>query len=266
MIATDATGLRRGLEILLALGTDQAAERGGLGVVQVAELVGREKSQVSRTLKTLAEYGFVERDAQTLGYRLGARLLVLAARAGEPRLLETAAPLLARLVERLGETAYLSVLQGTAVLTLLSESPEHAIRAADWVKQTTPASCTSSGRALLLDHDREALEALFAGHELGRVGPNAPRTVDDLYERILAARARGYAVVDEEFEPGLVSAAAPVRSVQGEIVAALNVSAPKFRFGTRLAAAGSEVVEAARELSAALGWREDDTSIRKAVS
>ena len=254
--AIGATSLRRGLDILLALGTDEAGERGGIGVVQVARLVGREKSQVSRSLKTLAEYGFVDRDARTLGYRLGARLLMLATRAGEPRLLEAAPPLLTRLVARLGETAYLSVRQGTNVLTLSSESPEHAIRAAGWVGQATPAACTSAGRALLLDHERTALGTLFEGHELGGHGPNAPLTVDDLYERILADRARGYALVDEEFETGLVAAAAPVRGVQGEIVAALNVSAPKFRFGTRLAAAGSELREAAHELSAGLGRRE----------
>ncbi len=254
MVATDATSLRRGIEILLALGTDQAVESRGLGVLRVSELVGREKSQVSRSLRTLAEYGLVERDSETLGYRLGARLFVLGTRASEPRLLAAAPHVLAELVDRLGETAHLSALQGSEVLTLLSESPEHAIRAADWVGKTALAHCTSAGRALLFDHDLAALEALFAEQELSAAGPRAPATVGELAARIAADRACGYALVDEEFEAGLVGVAAPVRDVRGRIVAALNVSAPKFRFGARVAAVGPDLRVAADELSVLLGW------------
>jgi DNA-binding IclR family transcriptional regulator len=58
----------------------------------------------------------------------------------------------------------------------------------------------------------------------------------------------------EEFEFGLVGAAAPVRDFKGQLVAALNVSAPKFRLGERLEDAGGEVKKAADELSMLLGW------------
>ena len=57
----------------------------------------------------------------------------------------------------------------------------------------------------------------------------------------------------EEFEPGLVAAAAPIRGVTGAIVAALNVSAPRFRFDDRLEEAAGRLVLAAAELSAAIG-------------
>ena len=39
-----------------------------------------------------------------------------------------------------------------------------------------------------------------------------------------AAAERGYAIADEELEPGLAAVAAPVRRFDGRIVAALNVS------------------------------------------
>jgi IclR family KDG regulon transcriptional repressor len=254
VVAAPATSLRRGLAIIEAL-----AERAGdgevtLGVVRIAELVGREKSQVSRTLTTLAEHGFVERDPVTRGYRLGWRLFALAARAGEPRLLALAHPALRDLVAALGETAHLTVLDGLQVLTLLSESPPSAIRATGWTGRTTLVSCTSSGRALLFDHDRPALEALLAGAELAAPGPNAPRTVAELWDRIQAARERGYAIAEEETEPGLVAAAAPVRDFRGGIVAAINVSGPNFRLGERLEEAGRLVAGAAGEVAAQLGY------------
>jgi IclR family transcriptional regulator, KDG regulon repressor len=102
MVASGATSLRRGLAIVLALGEEEANGNETLGVVQITELVGREKSQASRTLQTLAEFGVVERDAVTRGYRRGWRVYALAARAGEPRLLTAARPAIERLVETVG--------------------------------------------------------------------------------------------------------------------------------------------------------------------
>jgi IclR family transcriptional regulator, KDG regulon repressor len=251
------TNLRRELAILTVLGGEEAVEDGGLGVVRIADLIGREKSQVSRTLKTLAESGFVDRDTATLQYRLGWRFFALAARAGEQRLLVVAPALLKRLVENLGETAHLSVLQGTEVLTVLSESPPHAVKADGWAGRTVPIYCTSSGQALLFDHDREAVSRLLSGVEFRELRPGTVRNVEELQESISLARERGYALVDEEFEFGLVGAAAPVRDFKGVLVAALNVSAPKFRLGGRLEGAGREVKKAADELSALLGWPSD---------
>jgi DNA-binding IclR family transcriptional regulator len=249
--------LRKELAILIVLGREEAVEDGGLGVVRIAELIGREKSQVSRALKMLAESGFVDRDPSTLHYRLGWRFFALAARAGEQRLLSVAPPLLERLVKNLGETAHLSVLQGVEVLTILSESPPHAVKAVGWSGRTVPLYCTSSGRVLLFDHDHDAISELFSGIEFRELGPNTVGTIGELYERVVAARAQGYSLVDEEFEFGLVGAAAPVRDFKGQIVAALNVSAPKFRLGERLEAAGQEVKRAADELSTLLGWSSD---------
>ncbi|MCA1687550.1 MAG: IclR family transcriptional regulator, partial [Actinobacteria bacterium] len=205
----------------------------------------------------LAESGLVDRDPSTLHYRLGWRFFALAARAGEQRLLNVAPLLLERLVKDLGETVHLSVLQGSEVLTVLSKSPPHAVTAVGWSGRTVPVYCTSSGRALLFDHDHDALSELFSGVEFRKLEPDTVRNVGELYERIVAARDRGYALVDEEFEFGLVGAAAPVRDFQGQIVAALNVSAPKFRLGERLETAGKEVKKAADELSTLLGWSTD---------
>ena len=239
MPTQDATGLRRGLAIVEVLAEHAATDGAPLGVVRIAELVGREKSQVSRTLRTLAETGFVERDPVTRGYRIGWRLFALAARAGEPRLLALAQPVMRGLVAELGETAHLSVLDGAEVLTLLSEAPPSAIRATGYSGRVVAVSSTSAGRALLFDHDRAEFDALLAVTGLARSGPNAPRTAADLWRRLERARELGYAVAEEESEVDLVAVAAPVRDFRGGVVAALNVSGPQFRLGARLDRAGA---------------------------
>lgn len=227
--------LTRGLDAL-ALLADAGRAPDGLGVTQLAELLGSDKSQISRTLQTLAEHGFVGRDPETHAYRLGWRVFALAGRGGEARLLTEAPPLLRALVREVRESAHLSVRVGSEVLTLLSESPESAIHAPGKVGGLTPLATTSAGRVLAID---------LGDAELGALG------LADAAEAIGRARALGYAIVREEFEPGLVAAAAPVRDAAGRVIAAINVSAPRFRLDDeRLEAAASLVVAAADALSA----------------
>jgi len=126
------------------------------------------------------------------------------------------------------------------------------VEAVGWVGRVTPAYCTSAGQANLFDHDREALELLFAGVEFTRRARNTPTGVAALHERITAGRERGVVLSADEFEGGLVAAAAPVRDAGGAIVGALNVSAPAFRVEGHEDELCAAVVAAAADLGAAL--------------
>ena len=255
MVGAKSDGVSRAAATLIALGSEEALQAGGLGVVRIATLTGGDKGQVSRLLRTLAERGLVERDQESLGYRLGWQLFALASKAGDQRLLRMARPLLTQLSKELAERVNLSVLRDTEVLTVFSAPSPRAVQATGWVGRKVPAYCTSSGRALLLDHQKAELVKQFTDVVFHPLGPNSPRDVDQLYKRVAAARARDYAVVDEEFEPGLSAAAAPVRDVDGRICGAVNVSLPKFRLGgsRRLAVLGRAVKDTADELSRRLG-------------
>jgi len=229
-------GLARGLAVLVALSAPEAS-RDGLGVVQLTEAVGGDKSQLSRVLATLGEQGFVERDPETLAFRLGWRIFAMATSVAEDRLLTLAPAILRRLVSELGESAHLSVRQDAQVLTLLSESPGSTLHAPGRVGGLAPIATTSAGRVLVCD---------LAGDELAALG------LGGAAHAIAQARADGFAIVREEFEPGLVAAAVPIRDASGRVIAALNVSAPRFRFDDRLEAAAERLVEVADELSGEL--------------
>ena len=252
MAYDNPTSLTRAIAILTVLGSPESTSGDGIGVVQIARLVGREKTQVSRTLKTLAEAGLVTRDPATLRYRLGWRLFALAAAAAGQQLLTLTPPVLRQLVARVGEAAHLSVLEGCGLLTLMSESPPWAIQSVPWVGRIAPLHCTSAGRVLLFDHTDAEVRARLDGADLATGGPNRPHTIEDVLARLHEARRRGYAVVNEEFEPGHVAVAAPVRDFGGRVTAALNISAPKFRLGRSLPAAAREIKAAADYLSHAL--------------
>jgi IclR family transcriptional regulator, KDG regulon repressor len=250
-----AVAIRRAVALLLTLGGDEALQAGGLGVKRLSELTGNEISRVSRTLEVLSDARLVDRDPASLAYRLGWRFFALAARAGEPQLRNAAPGFVRLLTDEFGESAYLSVLDGREVLTIIEESPAHTLHAAGWLGRSHPYPyCTSAGRALLFGHSEEELIALLGDLEFRPPGPNGPTSFDDFVARLARERRQGWVYVDEEFEPGLVAIAAPVFDFDGRVIAALNLSGPKFRAEKALKAAGPRLVEVATELSSLLGY------------
>lgn len=271
----NSAGLRRDLELLEVLGSPESVAAGGLGVNRIAQLVGRDKGQVSRTLATLADSGLVARDQLTLSYRLGYQLYALAARTLESRLVREATPYLRRVVTALHETTHLCVLRGGSVLTLASETSEYAFRGLGWEGVSVAAWQTSSGRVLISDWDDADLRRWYDAHGKDEpvTGPVAPALVqtgslpvvsgaglrrvvtdfDTFLVEIHRIRAHGFATVDEEFERGVVGVSAPVYDFRRSIVAAINVSAPKTRLGGHLEQAGRVAARVAAELSAQLG-------------
>lgn len=274
----NSAGLRRDLELLDVLARDEARTTpGGLGVVRIAQLVGRDKGLVSRTLATLAEAGLVSRDPQSLGYSLGYQLYALAARTLEARLVREAAPYLRKIVSATHETTHLCVLRGGNVLTLSSELSEFHFRGLGWQGVSTAAWRTSSGRVLVSGwgdtelrewyhqhgHDEPVIQPIHLPEKdvlsSQPVPPPGRLLVTDeesLLVEIGRIRERGYATVDEEFEAGVVGGSAPVHDNYGQIVAAINISAPKGRLGGHLDEAGRLTARVARDLSARLAGRE----------
>lgn len=255
-----ATSVQRVIAILTALGDTD--DHRTMGVVEVARTVGREKSQVSRTLKSLAESGLVDRDLDSLGYRLGWRFFTLAARSGDQQLLACAPEIMRGLVRTVGERVHLSVLDGADALTLLSENPTRSVQTANLVGRPTPLHATSCGQALLFDATDDDIRGLLGGVPLVARGSKAPRDVEDFIGRVRRAANKGYATCVDEYDADLAAAAAPVRDFRGRIVAAINVSGPKFRLARELNPAGRQVKAAAGYLSRNLGW---DVDMRRSL-
>ena len=272
----NTSGLRRDLEVLEVLGSHESMQSSGLGVSRVAEMTQRDKGQISRTLATLADTGFVERDRISGKYRLGYQLYAMASRTKEAKLVEDSASFLRKVVNITHETAHLCVLRGGNVLTLKSEMSTNAFRGVGWEGVSVAALRTSSGRALLSDWSEEDVRDWYQEHAkdslviqpvIGLPVSAQPdfntktanstivkiRNLDDLLKELDLIRRQGYATVDEEFEFGLVGASAPIRDNSEKIVGVINVSAPKTRIGQHLNQVGELVAKISGELSVKLG-------------
>jgi IclR family pca regulon transcriptional regulator len=92
-----------------------------------------------------------------------------------------------------------------------------------------PAHATSTGRVLLAAKTKGELNAWLKGRELARL--TARTTIDPrrLREHIEQVRAQDFCFASEEHELGVHALAVPLRNMQGQTVAALNVVASPQR-------------------------------------
>lgn len=272
----NSSGLARDVQILDLLSRKDVPPD-GLGVVAVATAIGRDKAAVSRALATLADAGLVSRDPETNNYCIGHRIFAIAARSCDATLGRLARPYLRRVAQHSRETAHLCVFDNGSVLTTVTVLGPHALHTASWEGYSTDPLRTPSGRVLLSDWSREDLEDLWSDQaEVSSTGTTvspapwaatdprmaAPARAAASYEfstllaQIDKVREHGFATSDEEFEPGVVAASAPVRDHLDRVVAAINVSAPKGRVAGHLDRLGMYVAHVAGQCSTFLGASE----------
>jgi IclR family acetate operon transcriptional repressor len=201
---------------------------GPLGVTEVADRARLPKSTAARMLASLVREGAVEQAAGGTTYRLGPRLLTLASGLSSTRsLVGIAHPFLIELAESTGEAAGLSVPDGRTVHYIDQVDSPNPVQVRDWTGTRIPMHAVSSGLVVLASLPR--LDAYLAKP----LEPFTDRTIvapDALQSRVADVRRDGYAWVREEFAPGINSVAAPIADATGEIVAAVHVHGPSYRF------------------------------------
>ena len=250
--AAEDTSFARGLRLLLVV-----ADRGEVRADELGSTLDMPVSTVYRYLRTLVEFGFVDRTEGT--YRLGPKLLIgTGSTVSSEQLMRHAYPVLRRLVAETGETAIVVRRIGLASVCLHAIEPETPLRATYLTGSMSPLHAGAPARVLLAFAPPEVLDEVLAT-ELDRLTPD---TLDDegLRESLSEIVQTGLATSYGERIPGTVALAAPVFREDG-IVGAIAVVGPAFRCDDIWRArAGRAIHEAAATLNAALAedrtlWR-----------
>jgi DNA-binding IclR family transcriptional regulator len=126
------------------------------------------------------------------------------------------------------ETVNVAIHDGHAVISIDQVIGSAAVTTVNWVGQRTPMHATSAGKLFLAHMPTEQVDAILA-EGLERYTPHTIVDPAALKQQLARARERGYACAVEEHEAGLASVAAPIRSLDGQVVAAVTVSGPVFR-------------------------------------
>ena len=211
----------------------------GVGVTQIAHETGLAKSTVSRICTTLEQLTLVERLTahdgaghlvSSRGFKIGPGLVALVANVPHIETLAVIAqPYLQALQEAVGETVALTLPEGDNAYVVTQITSRQAIQVRDWTGIRIPMYLQSTGRVFLAARTPDALDRYLAQPLL----PYTSKTICDpmqLQAELAQVRAQGYAWVVEEFEEGLTALAVPVRNRNGQVVAAINIFGPSFRF------------------------------------
>lgn len=232
----------------------RALSIGPAGITDLAERAELPKSTVARLLSALEEEGAVEQVEAGGEYRLGPGLIDLAGASAPGRnLIATARPHLLELMEQTGETSGIATLEGDAVLYLDHVESEEEVQVRSWTGDTAPVNLVPSGIVLLAGQDDEEIDRLLA-MPLVSATPNSVTDTTVIRSRIDELRRIGYIWGYAEFDESINSVAAPVRDRNGQIIAAIHVHGPAYRFpeSSQSADIGKLVRETGERLSAHL--------------
>jgi DNA-binding IclR family transcriptional regulator len=226
-------------------------ERGKeLTVTEINDHLNFNKVSTFRIVKNLEDAGYLEKDADTLKYKLGLKVYYLGSLA-EPHsaIRKITRPFLEKLNDRCDETVHLAVLNKGEALYLDKIEGKKTIRVITRISTKLPAHCSGVGKTLLAALPEDALEQIIKEKGLPRFTNNTITELKALKAELAKVRKQGYAIDNEEIEEGLKCAAAPVKDSGGNVVAAVSISVPKERFDKKVFTYISEVKKTSQKVS-----------------
>jgi DNA-binding IclR family transcriptional regulator len=255
--------LDRSFAILDAL----AASAQELSPTELAGSLKLHKSTIHRLLVVLENQRFIRRTPEGK-YGLGTKLIEMGSRAMEQLDLgEQAIPFLRKLVEETGETAHISVLSGTEMMSIANVPGRWTLTTPSTVGRRTQIYCTSVGKAFIAFLPDERLEAVLKRLQYRSHTRRTITSSPALKSELARIRRRGFAVDNEEVEEGLRCIGAPVRDYTGEVVASISIAGPVFRIQKgRIVELSRAVMQAADDLSTELGYSNAAPRRKRAVS
>jgi DNA-binding IclR family transcriptional regulator len=220
--AAEDTSFARGLRLLLTV-----ADRGEVRADELSTLLEMPVSTVYRYLRTLGDFGFVDRHGGL--FRLGPKLLIgTGANVSSERLIRHADPILRMLVDETGETAAVVRRIGLSSICLHQIESDAALRVTIEPGAMLPLTAGAPGRILLAFAPSEVLEEVLAQGVAAHA--RGDPTAEELRDRLGDVVMTGMATTEDELFEGSVALAAPVFREDG-IVGAIAVIGPAFRCG-----------------------------------
>lgn len=223
-------------------------------LTSIAHRLGQPRSSTHRLLSELVKLGLLFR-VGSANYIPGSRLVRWGeAASGGSDIVRISKAAMTRLRDDAGESVHLYVRQRDRRVCVSAVDGTYELRHFTEVGKPLPLSVGASGKLLLAYAD----PAVRAG-ELRRVAstpvtPQAP-SFDELVAQLEEILSAEWSMSFGEREEGLAAAAVPIRDESGAVAAALSISGPTARLtAERLEAVRPQLVGAAAEISAALGW------------
>lgn len=197
-------------------------------IADVARGTGLDRAVVRRILATLEKLDYVSSTPH--GFLLQPTVLELgyAYLTSDP-LPQIAETRLRRLSTELGESCSLGVLHAGRVQYLARVQVRRIAGPSLTVGTMAEPHLTSIGRVLMSSLPEDDLARLIDGLDFRQITPHTVQTRDKLATVLDETRERGWCLTVQEIELGLLALAVPIRSADGSVIAAANVTSHTSR-------------------------------------
>ncbi|MDM0015585.1 IclR family transcriptional regulator [Variovorax sp. J22P168] len=191
---------------------------------------GYPRPTVHRIVAALISERMLAESAGGASLALGPRLIQLASRSwGRSELRVAAVDELKRLRDLTGETVHLAVPNGSSMVYIEKLESPSAVRMSSRIGTSVFLHSTAVGKAYLAALDDGTCKALLKDLPMPRHTEHTTVKAAALRAQILEAQARGWAMDNEENEPGIQCFGAAIRNAEGVPIAAISVSTLVFR-------------------------------------
>lgn len=225
------------------------------GVSEVAKVLGCPKSSASAMMSALADQGLLRRTGDRR-YRLGWRIMGMSRVLVETTEFRNEARRgMEQLVSLFGETVHLAALERGQVIYVEKLRGTRAVQVAETtVGGKFSAHASGVGKAILAHRSWEEVSEILEKEGMPALTANTITTPEGLREELGRVRTRGYAHDLEEGVPELCCVAAPIKDHTGEVVAAMSLSVPAYRFYDSEEKYRHTLIKTCRQVSQNLGY------------
>ena len=227
-----------------------------LAVTEIVKRTGVPRATAHRIISTLREIGFLDQDKERDHYRLGLKFFELGCMVlANMDLHREAKPFVDALARLSGETVNLTVFNGTHSVIINRSEPDRERVNPITTLEAVPAHCSASGKAALAFQEASIIERVIS---LGLPRFTSTTITDRaaLLKELAKIRGTGYAIDNEEHQPGVRCVGAPIRGASGRVFAGLSVTGAARRITPpRFDDLAALVKHHARAISAQLGYR-----------
>lgn len=207
----------------------------GATLSDLAEELGRAKSTVHNHLATLTREGFLVRERRQ--YHIGLRCLEFGEHARNRKQLYKPIKIqVYRLAESTNEEVNFAIEENGRMYTIEyvmgDANPSNPETGSQFLTVGSKFDMhdSASGKAILAEYDAESVERIIDRYGLSATTENTITDEEELFEELERTRERGYATDDEELKRGYRGIAAPVKGPQNEVIGALSIGGPAYRF------------------------------------
>lgn len=204
-----------------------------LGLLEIARMVGLNKSTAYGLVSTLVACGFLQQDPVSGKYSVGVESFRLG-QCFKLDVIKYIRPYLSSLSEEFHETVNYLVRDGADVIYLEKVESAMSVRISTYRGQRRPMYCNGAGKAIWAFLPPAEQDAVMDMTSFEKITENTITDRAAMLAELSTVRERGYAVDNEEAEYGLYCIAVPLTDRSGKPIGALSLSGPKMRMTQEL--------------------------------